>query len=90
MNLENLINEIVKATTEKSTDTMEVVKELPLETKEGTNEVNETSGDISKNANAEFLEERAHLHAKIIGKDINGRNVSDWCGCNNACTHTAS
>ena len=98
MELEDLVNEIVDSTIDEIQNVGETIDETPVpESQECVPETQETEeivkeapdGDIVKDTDAEFAEQREQLHAKIIGKDEYGRNVSDWCGCNNACTHTA-
>lgn len=87
-----LVNEVEKVMNEVDNTVGDTLTEIP----ETNQEVQETEPEITENTNetvsetiSEFETERANLHLKIIGKDEYGRNVSDWCGCNNACTHTA-
>lgn len=88
MDFNSKINEVVN-------DNAPEVKPEVGENKSETNEVNEVTSETKETKHElrdeimEFAKERADLHARIIGKDEYGRNVSDWCGCNNACTHTA-
>lgn len=98
MELEKLVNEIVDSTIDEIQNVKETNNEVSMsksqeyapETQEIENVTKEIpDGDIVKDTEAEFAEQREQLHAKIIGKDEYGRNISDWCGCNCACTHTA-
>lgn len=103
MAFEEIIDEIVSSAAELANEVEKVMNEVDntvgdtlTEIPETNKEVQETESEITGNINetasdtvSEFETERANLHMKIIGKDEYGRNVSDWCGCNNACTHTA-
>lgn len=103
MAFEEIIDEIASSAAELVNEVENVMNEFDntvgdtqTEISETDQEVHETESEVTDNANetvgetiSEFETERANLHLKIIGKDKYGRNVSDWCGCNNACTHTA-
>lgn len=95
MAFEEIIDEIASSTKELVNETENIADDTQTKIHETNKEVQEKEPEVTDHADetanetvSEFEKERANLHLKIIGKDQYGRNVSDWCGCNNACTHT--
>lgn len=92
MEFDAIINEITQKENQEVTPVTDAVTQEVLNE---TTEVTENHSEITEQPNElkesvyEFAKARSILHEKIIGKDINGRNVSDWCGCNCACTHSS-
>lgn len=92
MEFDSIINEIAQRNNQEVKPVNEItgiegINETAKVTENHT-EVTELNNNLKESV-YEFAKARSILHEKIIGKDINGRNVSDWCGCNNACTHSS-